>query len=135
MAPISKLDILTLTILSIGTIILTSLSVRDFVPLLNDYENNNIATQINVINGDTNFTPPRLTVMIPFNEKDDTNMMGASNIFLPNSSIFDSYIHLLGQFIREPVINEVESILLNTSHPLRLPLSASLQYMWRYFAE
>lgn len=55
----------------LGVVVLTTLTIRDFIPLLSEYTYNNVATQVEVVAIDGKFKPPKPVLCIPHYK--DTN--------------------------------------------------------------
>lgn len=58
----------TVIVWLIGILLMTALTIRDFVPLLNDYTENNLGSDLRVIT-DENISRPNITLCIPYYSK------------------------------------------------------------------
>src|SRR5262245_3511511 len=59
---------------TLGILILTSLLVLDFLPLLFEYRHNNVETDILVISSGKSNRPPNLTICLPYHSKALSNI-------------------------------------------------------------
>lgn len=58
---------------TLGIGVLIGVTIKDFIPLLSEYNNNNLATQVEVIIGDSQFQPPQLVLQFPMSDDTDND--------------------------------------------------------------